>query len=886
MIRDNTRKLLDHYSHNNPWLLDQWSTALETQIYVTPGTEEEAHPTKNNCWENGVHEWKQIRWPYNSGTNPNFEDFEPKFPLMDYVESIGTTWWDWEKMESVAVFFDFDSIIEHDAGLSKKELQRIVEKLSSLGYVTIIRSTSGNGYHVLVFFLEGERPRTLNHNEHSLVAEVVLQKMSEDSGLDLRAKVDCFGKIGWIWSTRATDDNQGFAMIKQATHDLSKSEIADWTKIPAKRMKMRPKIVAYDEKGQEIAGNNIVGFTDEVVVLDKDHKRILAALQETEFNFNHLPEHDLFHTHTSALKQVHQRLGLKGPFQTLTSGSNLCNCYIRPQNGGGFSVFRFGQGVIEHNLWDQTTPTTWCSYNQAILPHKVLMRMGAEFISEKRQYEFESKEELVEAANILRNKVPLKLIDNREYALAITGRGMVIKCFCDKDDNPADCDRWKRVSGYHKKVLSRLEEIDTDSILSHVDQVIRYVVRDREERGWAHKTNAGWIHCKEGTAKRTARVHIGSQETELYLGTAQLNPWTQVNQPFDRENLEGRKWNLDSAQLAQRCSTEPGPHPHWDLMLNHIGQSWDEPLANDTEMQKYGICTGSDYLRAWIACMIRHPGIPLPYIFLVGPENSGKSLCHEVLRECITNGVIHGGNALTSTSGFNGEFEGKILIAVDETDLSQFPGFIPRLKAWVNSTYIQIHKKGYQPYDVPNRIKIMQSANTVEALPLPHGDTRVTIGAVPAFEGIEIPKLGDDGFIVRCVKELPNFLYTLGTMQLPPMTGRTRLPVITTAIKTEILEATKPTSLVFINAMYHNKPGQFTKLSDAYNEYKKWCVTESKKPVAPNDFKLQVALKYPVHQGPRGRALTIGNLSIDPNAKPSDAFIMEGKDGRQKKCIN
>ena len=884
MIRKNTRKLLAHFPHNNQWLLDRYHTALETQIYVTPGTDEEAHETKSNCWSNGVHCWKQIRWPHNSDTNPNFEDFVPQFPLLDYVESVGTTWYNWETGESEGVFFDIDSIVGHKSGLTEKELKRIIEKLSCVDYVTIIRSTSGLGYHVVVFFKKGKRPQIKNHGEHTLVAEVVLQKMSEDSDLDLRAKVDCFGQIGWFWSIRATPENQGFSMVKQATRDLTADEIPDWTNLPAKRMKMRPKVVAYNESGTEIEDNNILGYTDEVVVINKDHMRIIHALEDTKFSFNPVEEHNLFHTHTAALREIHKKLSLKGPFQTVASGqgNEKPNCFIRPQNGGGFSVFRFGKGTPEHLLWDQMTLTTWCSYNQAIPPHKILMHMGAEFVSESKHYEFESKEELIEATKILGNQVPLKLIENRHYALAVNGRGLILKCFCEKDDSPGGCDGWQRVRGFHKKVLSRLEEVNVDSILSHVDRVIRYVVRQGEELGWSVKTEAGWIRCKgEAPAKRITRFNVGAQIAELYMYVANTNPWTLVNQPFEREYLPKRQWNKESAQLVIQCATKSGPHPHWDLILNHIGQSWDEPLVDNSEMQKYGIHTGADYLKAWIACMIRYPEIPLPYIFLVGPENSGKSVLHEVLRKCIRNGVVHGGNAFSSNSGFNGEFEGRVLVTIDETDFSKFPGFIPRFKFWINCTEMQIHKKTMQPFDATNFIHVIQTANTVEACPLDYGDTRCAIGAVPIFEGIEIPKLGDDGLIDRCVREFPNFLYTLGTMQLPPMTGRTRLPVITTEIKSEMLLSTEPDSLTFLKAMYHDVPGCYTKLSDAYVEYKKWCVTNNIKPTPLNDFKLQVGYKYPVHQGPSGRAFTIGNVSIDPSAKPKSVFTMIGKGGRQ-----
>ena len=884
MIRENTRKLLDHFPHNNQWLLDQWSIDLETQIDVRAGTAEEAHPSKANCWTNGIHTWKQIRWPYNHNTNPNFKDFTPEFPLADYVKNVGTTWWNWVNGESEGVVFDIDSILNHEkAGLSPEELKRVLTKISKLDYVTLIRSTRGLGYHAIVFFEEGHRPQTSGSDEHKLVAEVTLQKMSEDAGFDLAESIDCFGAIGWIWSIRATAENRGFEMVKQADRSLKSSEIADWTLIPAKRMRHRPKVVAYDADGNEVEGNNILGLDDQVVVLDKDHKKIIKALEKCEFNFSYISEHHLFHTHTTALKQVHTKLGLKGPFFTSTSGSNLCNCFIRPIVGGGFAVFRFGQGTTEHRLWEHGGKTTWCTYNQAVLPHKVITQMGGDWVAENKCYEFETNSDLVKCVDVLGNRVPLKLHANRVYTLHINGRGMAIHCKCGLEETPADCQNWERGRGYHKKVLSRLEEVDTDSVLPHVDQIVRYVQKGGDGLNWSMKTSTGWMRKGDKEAKRVIRNSVGGKDVDRFMDMAISNPWTLVNIPFQPVQLPEREWNVFGAQLVTQCATKPGPHPTWDAMLKHVGQALDEPMKNRPDMQEYGICTGADYMRAWIACLIRYPECPLPYMFLVGPQNTGKSLCHEVLRQCFTNGVVHGDKAIMSNAGFNGEFEGAVLAAVDETDLSKQPDLAQKIKGYIGSTHISIHKKGGQPYDEINYIHIWQTANTVEACIVEHGDTRIIVLEVPRFEGPEIPKEGPNGMIPRCLREFPNFLYTLGTMSLPPMTTRTRLPVISTDIKDSILKSTEPEVFSFIKSLYHEIPGHVVKISDAYEAYKKWCNAESKKPIAPNDFKIQLGNKYPVHQGPSGRAFSIGNLTLNPQEPPKPAFTMEGCQGRHQR---
>ena len=304
MIRENTKTLLERLGHDNKWLLDKWHIDLETQINVRAGTKDETDPDRQNCWSNGVHTWRHVRWPYNAKTNPNFRDFTPQFPLSEYAEFVGTTWWNWRTKESEAVVFDFDSIKNHTEGLLQKELDQLLEKLMTLDYVTVYRSRSGNGFHVLVSFEKGKRPKVDNHDEHSDVAKVTLDKMGKDLKIDFTDKVDCHGMIGWIWSTKMGEN--GFEMIKVADRDLEVDEIDDWTLLPKKRMNKRPRIIAYNENGDEIEGNHIIGFDEEEVPVDKEHILIITALEESGWSFAHVPEHNVFHTHTAALRKVHR----------------------------------------------------------------------------------------------------------------------------------------------------------------------------------------------------------------------------------------------------------------------------------------------------------------------------------------------------------------------------------------------------------------------------------------------------------------------------------------------------------------------------------------------------------------------------------------------------
>jgi hypothetical protein len=62
-----------------------------------------------------------------------------------------------------------------------------------------------------------------------------------------------------------------------------------------------------------------------------------------------------------------------------------------------------------------------------------------------------------------------------------------------------------------------------------------------------------------------------------------------------------------------------------------------------------------DYLLYWIACMLRDPFEPLPYLFFYGDQNSGKSIFHEAVSLLMTKGVAAADRALTNANDFNGE---------------------------------------------------------------------------------------------------------------------------------------------------------------------------------------------------------------------------------------
>jgi hypothetical protein len=119
-------------------------------------------------------------------------------------------------------------------------------------------------------------------------------------------------------------------------------------------------------------------------------------------------------------------------------------------------------------------------------------------------------------------------------------------------------------------------------------------------------------------------------------------------------------------------------------LFEHIGHQLTPMLRELPWAIDANVRTGTDYLRAWVACAFRDPFQPTPYLFFFGPENSGKSIFHEALQLLVTKGVVQAKRPLEGRDGFNGELSGRSS-RPEEVDISA-----PRpatTKAWVTGRH-------------------------------------------------------------------------------------------------------------------------------------------------------------------------------------------------------
>jgi hypothetical protein len=280
--------------------------------------------------------------------------------------------------------------------------------------------------------------------------------------------------------------------------------------------------------------------------------------------------------------------------------------------------------------------------------------------------------------------------------------------------------------------------------------------------------------------------HGDDSKTRRILGNAAGAPWELVNVPFAPEYPAARQWNICAPQL--KYAPVAGSHPSWDMILDHIGQELSAALASHAWGERSGIATGAQYLTAWAAWMIRYPFQSLPYLFLHGEQNSGKSILHEALGELMTKGVASADSALTNSSDFNGELANAVLAYVEEKNIKLARGAYNKIKDWVTSPVFWVHKKGQQPYPQRNCLHFIHTAND-RACPIDFGDTRITMLYVPPFRGEEVPK---EMLLARLREEGPAFTHTLLNFPLPPLEGRLGLPVISTESKQEEIDDSAP----------------------------------------------------------------------------------------------
>lgn len=815
-------------------------------------------------WTDGMTTWKPFRIPYKANTDPEYTDVMIGYDLAEHVEGIGMTGWDWKNKVSRWVAFDFDSILCHKDGLSFEELRTVQESVQQIPWVTVRKSTSGQGIHLYVDLLE----TTANHTEHAALARAVLGKLSALAGFDFSSKIDVCGGNMWVWH-RKTKGTDGLITIKQG--EKLEDVPANWRDhckvVSGHRRKNLPQDI--EKAGKTDAFDELCGQRQRTA-LDDDHKKLINWLRDNNAFWWWDQDNNMLVTHTGWLKQAHDSLGLRGIFNTSSACTNLNeqNCFLHPIRKGSWAVRRFGQGIQEHDSWTQdSNGWTRCYLNRDPDLATACRSKGG---LEDPKGGFIFREALVAStvANTMGVSIDLKPVyHTRETKIMSHKDGRMLVEIEKKDTDRSDemegwlpkKDKWIRIFNTSNQALAEIEVGSYDDLIRHM------VSCSNEDAGWVIKSDSKWrdeplSHIKYALTALGLKPNDGAG----VIGQAVSTPWTIVNLPFQPEYPGDREWNRDSAQLrfTPNPNTDNLKYDTWMKVLRHCGSSLDSVLKNVPWAKSNGILTGGDYLKVWVASLFQQPTQPLPYLFLYNPaQQTGKSTLHEALSILLTKGYQRVDNALVNPQGFNGEMAGAILCVVEETDLRASKVAYNRIKDWVTSRDLPIHPKNGTPYQTVNTTHYIQCSNPRESCPIFGNDTRITMLFVPELTD-NIPKAE---LFRRLEKEAPDFLAEVLSLEIPLAVDRLNIPAIDTADKRQASDSNKSQLELFLEEKCKFAEGETIKFSDLYDMFMEFCDPGEVR----NWSKIRLGREMPVMY-PKGRMKNANAQYFFGNICPKD----------------
>ena len=876
--------------HNGPDLLDRWNPFMETQVNVAADNGEPVDG-KRSTYTDSEYEWFNIRIPRNAATEPEFRDFEIRWPLDLHVEAIGWTGWDWSARKSRAIGFDFDAITGHAKGIgvSNEELERVKQAAMSLPYVEVRRSTGGAGIHLYIYFDEAGIP-TANHVEHAALGRCGLGMMSSETGFDFASQIDACGSNMWFWHRKMTKDNEGLKLIKAAEKTISLADLPpNWRDHIEVVTRRRAKVRVHAElKDEFLDPFEALTSARRVVALDEAHKAIIDELSHSGFSTIWVLDHHLLQTHTKALEKLMEEktstLKLQGIFRTNSKGNNpgTPNCFMFPLEKGGWRVYRFSPGVQEVETWSQDKEGwTNCYFNCKPNLATAAKAMGAQEDPERGGFMFKKVEEATKAAEALgqKVKVPDSLLKRKARLTAHKDGRLVMHILKKPGEKDKSLPGWISKGDKWIKMFDVMADTKKDEV-SHAeyDAIIRQLVSpSHEDAGWYLRADdKSWQRFNTEKVKlRLISLGNSKPQVELILGSTIGKAWKLVNVPFQPEYPGDRQWNVDAAQYAYPPVTleydQTPQHPHWDRVLKHCGQDLDGAVRKSEWCGLHSIKSGADYLTYWIAFLLRDPFQPLPYLFLYGNQNSGKSILHQAMGLLVTKGVASADRALNSNNDFNGELANCVLAYIEETDLSANEGkAYNRIKDWTTNDELWIRRMRTDAYKQRNTLHFIQTGNKLRNVYLESNDTRIVVMFVPDLEaGEEIPK---NTLIAKLKEEAPHFMRTIMDLSLPSAYSRLGLPPLRTRNKERAEEINSNALETFINEQCFVLAGEMVEFATFYKRFLEWLPEDRRYTWKKSLVLDEIRQRFP-YGGYTNNKRMIGNLSFEakdmqPDAKP------------------
>ena len=128
----------------------------------------------------------------------------------------------------------------------------------------------------------------------------------------------------------------------------------------------------------------------------------------------------------------------------------------------------------------------------------------------------------------------------------------------------------------------------------------------------------------------------------------------------------------------------------------------------------------------------------------------------------------------------------------------------------------------------------------------------------------EIPK---SELLVLLEDEAPHFLHTLMHLELPPMIGRLRLPVVTTASKREAEEANERLLEQFIQQRCERTPERHTLFAEFYERFQQWLPAEEQHAWSKKRVSSELPVRHRSFPGTDNKKF-VANLTLKPAEEP------------------
>ena len=862
-------------------LAELYSDEMETQVNVAQdGGERIDGDFRGRQWHgfsDGMTTWKPIRIPYGANTNePSFDDNEMSFDLDAHAEGIGMTGWNWKRKESWWVGFDFDAITghadAHKGKLSDKELEAVQTAACAISWVTVRRSTSGNGLHLYVLL---EPVETNNHTEHAALGRAILGMMAAKVGFDFYSKVDVCGGNMWVWH-RKMRGTPGLLLIKQG--EKLDTVPDNWREhvpvVKGTKAKTLPTFIEdspipeIDKLFDDLTGQRAN------IALDDTHKKLLNWLTDNGCHAWWDQDRWMLVCHTTDLKRAHEELGFRGVFETNSKHGSAQNCFCFPNRKGAWAIRRHGLGVQEHPSWSQDgAGWTTCYYNREPDLATASKSMGG--VEHKSGgYVFREASEGVKAAALLGVDLDLPIhVLARECKLKESRDGkLIVDVIYDKASDTRIGDKmqgWIAEGKHWSKVFYANLRQPTEVEAGNYDDVVRHIITEAgEDCGWTINTSGRWVGEPLAHVRPALQaLGLSPKDVVAVVGSSVFKCWKLVNKPFQPEYPGDRQWNRKSAQFAymQTENRDNLQYGTWLKVLAHSGAGLDDAIKKHGWCRANGILNGADYLKVWIASLFQYPDRPLPYLFLYSTEqNTGKSILHEALTELVTHGAVERADAaLVNPQGFNGELANAVLCVVEEVDLSKAKVAANRIKDWVTSRQFPVHPKGETPYSIPNTTHWIQTANHHSYCPVLPGDTRITMIHVSPLEPHElIPKTQ---LIEMLKKEAPDFMAEIMNLEIPPSNDRLNVPIIVTGEKLSAQKANMTRLEAFLSENTYPVDGKMIKLSDLVERFHEWLDPADAFEWTKHKTSQAMPPQYPKGRSSKdGGQFYFGNISWEP----------------------